>query len=506
MIESLRARVDAQLPERILYEVKKVVVGQDHFLERVLVAILAQGHLLVEGVPGLAKTLTVKTLARTIRGTFKRIQFTPDLVPADLTGTRIFNQKTGDFATSLGPVFANLLLADEINRAPAKVQSALLEVMQEYQVTIAGETHKVPSPFLVMATQNPIESEGTYPLPEAQVDRFMMKVLVGYPTEEEEFVIVDRVTGTPGQVSPVATTEQLAELQQACRAVYVDPSCIQYAVRLAAVTRFPDRHGLPELARFVHLRREPARADPPDRRRARAGLPARPRLRAARGRDGPRARRLPPPAGAVLRGARGIAHRPTSCCAGSCRRYPRPRSRWRPMSASPPPAEAVLRRLEWTVMRRLDGLLHGDYRTLFRGSGLDLADLREYQYHDDVRHIDWNVTARMQQPFVRTFNEERDLTAWFLLDLSPSLDFGSGALAKRAGRGRVRGRARAAVHAPRQSRRRAVLRRDRGHRDPGAHRPPARAAAAASHARPRRRPTPRRPPTSASSSPRPARS
>ena len=179
----------------ILYEVKKVVVGQDHFLERVLVAILAQGHLLVEGVPGLAKTLTVKTLARTVRGTFRRIQFTPDLVPADLVGTRIYNQKTGDFTTSLGPVFTNLLLADEINRAPAKVQSALLEVMQERQVTIAGETHKVPEPFLVMATQNPIETEGTYPLPEAQVDRFMMKVLVGYPSEEEEFVIVERVTG-----------------------------------------------------------------------------------------------------------------------------------------------------------------------------------------------------------------------------------------------------------------------------------------------------------------------
>ena len=162
------------LMERILYEVKKVVVGQDHFLERVLVAILAQGHLLVEGVPGLAKTLTVKTLARTVRGQFRRIQFTPDLVPADLVGTRIYNQKTGEFSTSLGPVFCNLLLADEINRAPAKVQSALLEVMQERQVTIAGETHRVPEPFLVMATQNPIESEGTYPLPDAQVDRFLM--------------------------------------------------------------------------------------------------------------------------------------------------------------------------------------------------------------------------------------------------------------------------------------------------------------------------------------------
>src|SRR3954468_20319523 len=239
------------LPERILYEVKKVVVGQDHFLERVLVAILAQGHLLVEGVPGLAKTLTVKTLARAVRGSFKRIQFTPDLVPADLVGTRIYNQKTGEFGTSLGPVFANLLLADEINRAPAKVQSALLEVMQERQVTIAGETHRVPEPFVVMATQNPIETEGTYPLPEAQVDRFMMKVLVGYPTEEEEFVIVERVTGAPRDVISVATTAELGAMQRQCRAGYVEPSLIQYAVRLASATRQPDRYGVAEFGKYV---------------------------------------------------------------------------------------------------------------------------------------------------------------------------------------------------------------------------------------------------------------
>jgi MoxR-like ATPase len=241
----------ASLMQRILYEVKKVVVGQDHFLERVLVAILAQGHLLVEGVPGLAKTLTVKTLAKVIRGSFRRIQFTPDLVPADLVGTRIYNQKTGDFTTSLGPVFTNLLLADEINRAPAKVQSALLEVMQEYQVTIAGQTHIVPTPFLVMATQNPIETEGTYPLPEAQVDRFMMKVLVGYPNEEEEFVIVERVTGVPVDVATVASTDQLASLQRQCRNGYVDPSLIQYAVRLAAATRQPDRYGVVDFAKYV---------------------------------------------------------------------------------------------------------------------------------------------------------------------------------------------------------------------------------------------------------------
>jgi MoxR-like ATPase len=247
----------SSLMERILYEVKKVVVGQDHFLERVLVAMLAQGHLLVEGVPGLAKTLTVKTIARTVRGTFRRIQFTPDLVPADLVGTRIYNQKTGEFATSLGPVFTHLLLADEINRAPAKVQSALLEVMQEYQVTIAGTTHRVPEPFLVMATQNPIETEGTYPLPEAQVDRFMMKVLVGYPSEEEEFVIVERVTGMATEVAAVATTDQLAAIQRECRAGYVDPNLMQYAVRLVSATRHPERYGVADLQKYISFGASP---------------------------------------------------------------------------------------------------------------------------------------------------------------------------------------------------------------------------------------------------------
>jgi MoxR-like ATPase len=241
----------AELMERVLYEVKRVVVGQDRFLERVLIAMLAQGHLLVEGVPGLAKTLTVKTLARTMRGSFRRIQFTPDLVPADLVGTRIYNQKTGDFGTSLGPVFANLLLADEINRAPAKVQSALLEVMQERQVTIAGDTHHVPEPFVVMATQNPIETEGTYPLPEAQVDRFMMKVLVDYPSEEEEFVIAQRVTGPSTEVQAVCDTQALQALQKECRAVYVDPSMIQYAVKLVSATRSPERYELADLAKYL---------------------------------------------------------------------------------------------------------------------------------------------------------------------------------------------------------------------------------------------------------------
>ena len=241
----------ATLMEQVLYEVKRVVVGQDRFLERVMVAMLAQGHLLVEGVPGLAKTLTVKTLAHTLQGQFKRIQFTPDLVPADLVGTRMYNQKTGEFSTSLGPVFTHLLLADEINRAPAKVQSALLEVMQERQVTIAGETHRVPETFLVMATQNPIETEGTYALPEAQVDRFMMKVLLGYPSQDEEFVIAQRALDAPVQVLPVASMAQLASLQAERRRVYVDPSMLQYAVKLVAATRFPAAHGLKDVVAYI---------------------------------------------------------------------------------------------------------------------------------------------------------------------------------------------------------------------------------------------------------------
>lgn len=240
------------LVERVLYEVKKVIVGQDHLLERLVVALLARGHILVEGVPGLAKTMAIKTLAEAIGGDFKRIQFTPDLVPADLIGTRIYNQKTGEFNTSLGPVFTNLLLADEINRAPAKVQSALLEVMQERQVTIGRETYAVPEPFLVMATQNPIETEGTYALPEAQVDRFMLKVLVGYPTPTEEFVIVERMTGFLETVQKTLTTEQLLELQKkSYQNVYVDPALIEYAIRMVTASRKPKDFGLPELEPYI---------------------------------------------------------------------------------------------------------------------------------------------------------------------------------------------------------------------------------------------------------------
>ena len=237
--------------EQVVYQVKKLLVGQDMLLERLIVALLARGHVLVEGVPGLAKTMAIKTLAEAIGGDFKRVQFTPDLVPADLVGTRIYNQKTGEFGTSLGPVFTNLLLADEINRAPAKVQSALLEVMQERQVTIGHTTYPVPDPFLVMATQNPIESEGTYPLPEAQVDRFMMKVVVGYPSATEEHAIVGRSLRPAEPVRAMLSPADLIGMQERVRDIYVDPAVVDYAVRLVTATRRTASAGLGGLERYI---------------------------------------------------------------------------------------------------------------------------------------------------------------------------------------------------------------------------------------------------------------
>jgi MoxR-like ATPase len=246
-----------ELLEQALYEIKRVIAGQDAMLERVLVCLLAGGHLLIEGVPGLAKTLTIKTTAQVLGGSFQRIQFTPDLVPSDLVGTRIYRPGAGEFDTELGPVFCNFLLADEINRAPAKVQSALLEVMQERQVTIGQETHAVPQPFLVMATQNPIESEGTYPLPEAQVDRFMLKILVGYPEHDEELTVVQRSLVPAPELRRVLALEQLRELQAAAAAVYVDPGIVSYTVQLATATREPARYGLAELAPYVSFGASP---------------------------------------------------------------------------------------------------------------------------------------------------------------------------------------------------------------------------------------------------------
>ncbi len=242
---------EAALLEQALFEVKKVIVGQDRAIERLFVGLLARGHVLLEGVPGLAKTLAVETLATVIGGTFNRLQFTPDLLPADLVGTRIFRASSEAFDIEWGPVFANIVLADEINRAPAKVQSALLEVMAEHQVSIAGTTRAVPEPFLVLATQNPIESEGVYPLPEAQRDRFLMKVVVGYPTAAEEAQIVARMGVRPPRAEQVLSLDDLLRLQDAADAVHVAPSVADYAVRLVLATREPANHGLPELGELV---------------------------------------------------------------------------------------------------------------------------------------------------------------------------------------------------------------------------------------------------------------
>ena len=255
-LKALEGGADRDVVESAVFEIKRVIAGQDEMLERVFVCLLSGGHLLIEGVPGLAKTLTIKTVADVLGGSFQRVQFTPDLVPSDLVGTRMYRGRDG-FDTELGPVFCNFLLADEINRAPAKVQSALLEVMQERQVTIGKETHAVPSPFLVMATQNPIESEGTYPLPEAQVDRFMLKVLVDYPSPADELTVIERALADPVVVEQLLSVDALAELQAATRRIYVDPAVSRYALSIALATRRLAEAGLEELASYVDFGASP---------------------------------------------------------------------------------------------------------------------------------------------------------------------------------------------------------------------------------------------------------
>jgi MoxR-like ATPase len=244
--------------DRIQSEVAKVIVGQTYMIERVLIGLLTGGHVLLEGVPGLAKTLTVRTLCDAISAKFARIQFTPDLLPADVIGTVIYNQQKGEFTSKLGPVFANLVLADEINRAPAKVQSALLEAMQERQVTIGDKTYPLPAPFIVMATQNPIEQEGTYPLPEAQVDRFMLMCKVGYPTREDERKIMDRMTGmVPLSAEPVVTTNELLEARKIIGQIYVAEKVKDYIVDVVFATREPQKHGLKDLAPLIEFGASP---------------------------------------------------------------------------------------------------------------------------------------------------------------------------------------------------------------------------------------------------------
>jgi MoxR-like ATPase len=277
MTDSVAAAANAAQLEQALFEVKKVIVGHDRVIERLVACLLARGHCLLEGVPGLAKTLAVETLAEVVGGTFVRLQFTPDLIPSDLVGTRIYRQSSESFDVQLGPVFANFVLADEINRAPAKVQSALLEVMSERQVSLGGQTFKVPAPFLVLATQNPIESEGVYPLPEAQRDRFLMKVMVTYPDRDEEVEIVQRMSVHPPHAGRVLSLDDLVHLQDAADSVFAHRAVVDYAVRLVHATRTPAEHGLDDLTTSIDYGASP---------RASLGLVAAARAMALlRGRD-----------------------------------------------------------------------------------------------------------------------------------------------------------------------------------------------------------------------------
>jgi MoxR-like ATPase len=256
---SERIKAESAFLRDVVHEVENVIVGQRPLIDGLLIGILADGHVLLEGVPGLAKSLAVSTLAQTIGGTFRRIQFTPDLLPSDLVGTQVYNPRTGDWSVREGPVFANLVLADEVNRAPAKVQSALLESMQERQVTLAGETHKLPSPFLVLATQNPIEQEGTYPLPEAQLDRFMLKIVVHYPTKEQERVIIDRMatTGPKPTARQVTSPQKINEARKLLDSIYVDEKVKNYIVELVFATRRPADYGMKELAPLIQFGASP---------------------------------------------------------------------------------------------------------------------------------------------------------------------------------------------------------------------------------------------------------
>ena len=488
--------------EASLYECKRVVVGQDAMLERLLVALLTGGHVLLEGVPGLAKTLTVRTLATVLGGRFSRIQFTPDLVPADLVGTRIWQPGDGTFRTELGPVFANLLLADEINRAPAKVQSALLEVMQEHQVTIGGQTHRVPAPFLTLATMNPIESEGTYALPEAQVDRFLFKLVVDYPSVEDELTVVERLSGEPPRAQQAVDVNALLDYQRVARDVFCDRSTMAYAVALVDATRHPEQHGLHDIAAADPVRRQPARVAGPRPGVARPRAAARPHARPHQGRPRPRARRAPPPARPLLRRARrpGAPGRPDRPRAG----HRRDRHAGAPgggsVMVSPPGrqgpgpvSDEALARLDLAVARRAAGVLPGERRGPGVGTGTELAQLRPYEPGDDPRQLDAAASARTGVPHIRQHVPERALTTWLVVDLSASMAWGTGERLKSRRRRRGGERGRAAGDAPRRQRR-VHQRRRAGPADASAaHRP--RRVRDGPAARQRRRGARRRPPS-----------
>ncbi len=424
---------DGALLERTVFEVKRVIVGQDRLVERMLVGLLSRGHLLIEGVPGVAKTLAVETFARVVGGSFARLQFTPDLVPSDILGTRIYRQGREEFDVELGPVVANFVLTDEINRAPAKVQSALLEVMAERHVSIGGRTFPMPEPFLVLATQNPIENEGVYPLPEAQRDRFLFKIVVDYPTGEEEREIVYRMGVTPPLPRQVLSPAELVRLQGVAARVFVHHALVDYVVRLVLATRTAAEHGLTDVAGWVAYGASP---------RASLGIVAAARaLALVRGRDYVLPQDVVDVAPDVLRHRLVLSYDAMAdgvpvdhVITRVLQTVPLPQVSARPVPATTGAngrVEVALRALELSVRQRLDGLLQGNHLGLVPGPGTDAGEARIYQPGDDVRRMDWAVTARTTEPHIRETVADRELETWVVVDLSPSLDFGTAACEKR---------------------------------------------------------------------------
>ena len=420
-IKELNERIEREsvFVDTLRTEMGKVIVGQSHLVDTLLIGLLSNGHILLEGVPGLAKTLAITTLARAVDAGFSRIQFTPDLLPADLLGTLIYSQKNEDFVVKKGPVFANFVLADEINRSPAKVQSALLEAMQERQVTIGDDTYPLPQPFLVLATQNPLEQEGTYPLPEAQVDRFMLKAKISYPNKQEERDIVRMNlagTGMPA-VNKVIAPEDIVKARKVVEDVYMDEKIEKYIIDIIFATREPAEYNLGKLQ---NLRRLAPCVDLAGQGRPRLRLHPPPRLRHPRGRARRLPRRAAPPYRPDLRG-RSREH----LLGGDHHRHPEQRNRTLTMQESENDILKRVRKIEIKTRGLSNEIFAGKYHTAFRGRGMSFSEVREYRAGDDVRDIDWNVTARSRKPHIKVYEEERELTMMLLVDVSASRMFGT---------------------------------------------------------------------------------
>jgi MoxR-like ATPase len=440
--------VDTSLVQGVLQQVARRVVGQEYMVERLLISLLTGGHVLLEGVPGLAKTLTVRTLAATIHTPFHRIQFSPDLLPADVLGTQVFDQSRGSFTVKKGPIFANIVLADEINRAPAKVQAALLEAMQEKQVTLGGETFFLEEPFLVLATQNPIEQEGTYPLPEAQIDRFMLKLRVGYPSREEEKEIMRRMAGgEPIAVLQVATPKAILDARRHIAEMYMDERIVDYIVDIVLATRAPGEAGMKDLAPLIEFGASPrATIALAQASRAHAFLRGRayvtPDDVKAIAPDVLRHRVLTTyeaeaeevTSDDIIKKILATVEAPdesepeqaqSSELIDSTIHHSRFTIHVIQKVSVPPEVLRQVRLIELRTRRLVNSLFAGEYRSIFKGHGMEFAEVREYLPGDEVRSIDWNVTARMGRPFVKRYIEERELTVMLAVDLSGSSQFGT---------------------------------------------------------------------------------